>query len=187
MKKIFRTAQFLANVSMIIVAIVLTAVLVKNHFFYEATDPTTSIVKTTTKSGDPLVTQPTPPKLATPVGKAFPLENIEWKDKNLVLYLSNTCRYCTESGGFYQRLVKETTGKEVKLLAVLPQSQEDGQTYLKDLGVGIDEVYSSGLVSIGVSATPTLLLVDSKGTVVDMWKGKQKPEGETRILDKLLN
>jgi peroxiredoxin len=185
MKKTFRIVQVLANISIIIVALVLSAVAIKQYFFSRPGEmvPVSSV--RTLNNGVP--PQPEKRPVITPTGKPFPLENIEWKEKNLVLYLSTSCRYCKESAGFYQRLVKETAGKGVKLLAVLPQTDEENKSYLEGLGVNISEVYSSGLTSIGVSGTPTLLLVDSKGTIVDTWKGKQPEEGENRILDKLLN
>jgi peroxiredoxin len=185
MKKAFRIVQFLANISVIILALVVSASLIRQYFFSGPGEmvPVSSV--RTFNNGVP----PPPEKrpVIAPTGKTFPLENIEWKEKNLVLYLSTTCRYCKESAGFYQRLVKESAGKGVKLLAVLPQTDEENKSHLESLGVNIGEVYSSGLTSIGVSATPTLLLVDSKGTIVDTWKGKQPEEGENRILDKLLN
>lgn len=186
MKKLFRTVQFLANIGIVLIAIALIAIAVRQYFSPARGNviPISSVQTVGTSNSSP---PPASRPAINPVGKGFPAQNIEWKDKNLVLYLSTTCRYCKESGGFYQRLVKETAGKQVKLVAVLPQSQEEGRSYLADLGVGIKDIYNLPLGPIGVSSTPTLLMVDNKGTVTAMWKGKQNAEGENRILEKLLN
>ena len=70
-------------------------------------------------------------------------------------------------------------------MAVLPQSVEEGKDYLKGLGAGIDNVYNAQLGSIGVTATPTLLLVDENGIVSDMWRGKLSDDKEVEVINKL--
>jgi hypothetical protein len=65
---------------------------------------------------------------------------------------------------------------------VLPQEVSQGQTYLGKLGVVVDEVRQSTLGAIGVSGTPTLLLVDNKGAVKQSWLGKLSPDKETEVL-----
>lgn len=56
---------------------------------------------------------------------------------------------------------------EVRLVAVLPQEVAESRRYLLNLKVPIDEVRQSGLHALGVQATPTLILVNSKGEVVE--------------------
>lgn len=40
------------------------------------------------------------------------------------------------------------------------------------LGIGINDIVQSPLSSVGASGTPTLLLIDNRGAVVDSWVGK---------------
>ena len=118
----------------------------------------------------------------------MPLENVDWKNnkKTLVLYVSTNCRFCNESSPFYQRLVeKYADGKNLKLVAVLPQTVDEAKEHLKSLGVNINDVYNAQLRSIGVTATPTLLLVDESGIVSEMWRGKLSNDKETEVLNKL--
>lgn len=67
----------------------------------------------------------------------------------------------------------------------MPQTVEEGKQYLKNLGVDISEVYNAKLASIGVTATPTLLLIDQSGVVSDMWRGKLSDDAEKEVLSKL--
>jgi len=44
------------------------------------------------------------------------------------------------------------------------------------------EFCSAPLNAIGVMGTPTLLLVDAKGTVAQVWEGKLQADQEGRVL-----
>jgi hypothetical protein len=46
----------------------------------------------------------------------------------------------------------------------------------------VDDIRQAQVNSIGVTGTPTLLLVDEKGTVADAWQGKLQPDQETAVL-----
>lgn len=181
MKKAFRYAQFLANIATIIIAGFFGIFVIKS-FVADSSGPpriqATAAPGTTAQSAVPKT---------TPVGQAIPLENIDWtkNQKTLVLYVSTKCRYCTESGPFYQRLLKENVSNKVKFVAVLPQTVEEGREYMDKLGIKIDEIYQSPLQSIGVRSTPTLLLVNESGVVTDSWVGKLPPERQTQIISKL--
>jgi len=68
---------------------------------------------------------------------------------------------------------------------VFPQPVAEGQKYLSDLGVTVDEVQQARLDSIGVMATPTLILANADGAVVESWTGKLPGEKESELLAKL--
>jgi hypothetical protein len=51
--------------------------------------------------------------------------------------------------------------------------------------VTVDEVRQDSLDSIGVTGTPTLILVNREGAVDGVWVGKLPPEGETEVLGRL--
>jgi thioredoxin-related protein len=77
------------------------------------------------------------------------------------------------------------TSKSTKLIAVLPQEVNVGQQYLADLKVPISEVKKIDPNFLGVSGTPTLILVNNAGEVVDSWTGKLPPDKEIEVLKKL--
>lgn len=187
MRKTYRRLQFLSNIATVVIAVLLCVITIKLFFPTQPTINVANLPKSNpvTSNSNPRSTNATQ---ITPIGKTVPLENVDWKGskKTLVLYLSTTCRYCNESSPFYKRLVeKYSDDKNVKLIAVLPQSVDVAKEHLKSLGVNINDVYNSQLTSIGVSATPTLLLVNESGVVSDMWRGKLTDERETEVLNKL--
>ena len=180
MKEIYRKLQFLSNIATVVIAILLCAITVK-LFFFSTPQDTGVLHKSNT------ITTSVPSQIL-PVGRMMPLENINWKEnkKTLVLYISTNCHFCDESSPFYKRLVeKYADDKNVKLIAVLPQTVDEAKGHLKGLGVNINDVYNAKLISIGVTATPTLLLVNESGIISDMWKGKLTDDKETEVINKL--
>ncbi len=67
-------------------------------------------------------------------------------------------------------------------MAVFPQSVEDSRNYLNKLGVSVTDVVQSPLASFGVSGTPTLLLIDTHGSVTDSWVGKLSDSEAAKVI-----
>jgi hypothetical protein len=71
------------------------------------------------------------------------------------------------------------------IVAVLPQPTDEARTYLLNLGVPILVVKQAPLACVSVSATPTLMMVNSEGVVTDSWTGQLSPEFEKEVISKL--
>ena len=161
-----RKLETLTNVAIILVAVVLSAVLVKQYLL-----PNTNA-------------RPHGPEVGSKIELAgFDLAS---EDRTLLLVLQKGCHFCTESGPFYQRLAREaaTRGNRVKLLAVLPQGEDEGRKYLSDLGVPVERVAQASLGKLDVTGTPTLIML-TRGKVSDVWVGKLPGESEAEVLSKL--
>ena len=166
MSKLKQHVEFLANVSIIVVAVAICAVLVNQYFF----------------------AGPTPQTQRPAVGAkiALPGVDLSSQDKTLLLVLQKGCHYCSESAPFYQRLAREAADKvgRVKVVAVLPQAVDEGRNYLSELGVPALDVRQAQLGALSVGGTPTIIMV-SRGTVTDVWVGKLDASGESQVLSKL--
>jgi hypothetical protein len=168
MNHLYKRIELVANIAIILVAIALVGVLAKRYVFTGSN-------------------QNQPPARSN-VGTKVSQLGLDWSksDRNLVLMLSTSCRFCTESGPFYQRLVQERSQRDTfHLAAVLPQPVDEGRSYLNGLGVQIDDVKQISLPEMRVSGTPTLLLVNSAGVVTEEWLGKLPPEKENEVLSRL--
>jgi hypothetical protein len=98
--------------------------------------------------------------------------------------LSTNCHYCTESAPFYQKLQQQKPG-DLRLVAVLPQTVEQSRVYLNKLGVVIGDVVQSPLGAVGVSGTPSLILIDQGGAVRDSWVGKLSEAEATKVISQI--
>jgi hypothetical protein len=164
----YKKIELLANVAIIVIALILGVVLVKRYLL----SGTQSAV---------------PPAPRVQAGTKVELAGVDWSKsgQTLVLVLSDTCHYCTESAGFYQRLAEQKARQDgARLIAVLPQDVSRGEAYMNKLGVAVDQVQQSPLNALGVSGTPTLLLVDNQGVVKESWLGKLPPDKETEVLNR---
>src|ERR1051325_7053543 len=78
--------EIAANVSIVIVAVVIVIFFVRNYFQASKTSPS-----------------------AIAAGAKLTAQPVNWHDspKNVVLVLSTTCHFCKESSGFYRKLVED--------------------------------------------------------------------------------
>src|SRR5688572_6578656 len=104
MNKVNEKVELVANVLIVVVALLLIGVFVQRYFF-----------SSPTAANQPQRQQPT-------VGKKINLENVDFsaQPKTVVIALQTTCGYCNESAPFYKRLLKESEGKNIKFVAVFP-------------------------------------------------------------------
>jgi len=123
-----------------------------------------------------------------PIGRKLTLPGIDWEknERTLVLALQTGCHFCSESGPFYQRMLKQRARfGSTQVVAVFPQPVEESREFLKNLGVTVDEIRQGSFKDIGVRGTPTLLLVNSAGIVTEAWRGKLLPAAESAVLARL--
>lgn len=122
-------------------------------------------------------------------------------DRALVIALSPTCGFCNESMPFYKRLVdqRNQAGSRVKIVAAVPKPpaknpeaqkmaqavQAEESQKLAEAGVKPDAIVPLDFASVKVNGTPTILLVDNQGKVLDVWVGKQPEDGEEEVLEAL--
>ena len=153
--------EIAANVSIVVVAVMIVIVFARNYFLGSKTSPP-AIADGATLTGQP----------------------VNWHDntKNVVLVLSTTCHFCKESSGFYRKLVEDCRN-HARTIAFFPQTSQEAQAYLKAEYVQVDEVKHANFQSLQIGGTPTLLLVNSNGVVQKVWLGKLTEAKEKEVLD----
>lgn len=153
--------EIAANISIVIVAVVIVIVFVRNYFPASKASP-----------------------LAIAAGARLTGQPVNWHDspKNVVLVLSTTCHFCKESSGFYRKLAEDCRS-HARTVALFPQTPEEAQAYLRAEDVQVDEVKQTDFQSLQIGGTPTLLLVDSNGVVQRVWLGKLSEVKEKEVLD----
>jgi AhpC/TSA family. len=125
------------------------------------------------------------PRIST--GEHLSIPNVDWgqNKKTLVFFLKKDCAYCTSSAPFYQQLIAEASKRNVKCLAVLPNTPDEARKYLQYLELPIENIQTGSLAAYKISGTPTVLFVDDAGIVRSAWFGAQ-PDREKEMRDKLV-
>ena len=169
--KLTRGIETSANVAILIISILLCVVLVR-FYLAPASAPNPAGGPTEISAG-------------VKRGDAISVTGIDWRKngKTLLLALSTTCHFCTRSGPFYQRLAKEHG--DARLVALVPQPVEEGRAYMERLHVEVDDVRETQLGDLGVSGTPTLILVDGEGVASEVWVGALSPDKEEEVVSRL--
>ncbi len=166
------TLDMVANVAIIIVCAIAAFILIRNNFFNKpqaGQRPPEAVV------GEKLDAL----RKVVPAGT----------DRALVVAVAPTCHFCTESMPFYKRLLEERDqkGSKTKVIAAVPreEARAEEQRTMDSAGVKPDAMVVVDFQNIKVPGTPTILLVDNEGKVLDVWVGKQDSSGEDEILKTL--
>ena len=156
-----------ANVAIVLVAILVGITFVRN--WRQSENPTAKGIN---------------PKVL--VGKQFPIAQ-SWGGyrRTVVLVLSVGCHYCSASAPFYQRLTAYAASHQANVVALVPQSKEEGTQYIQQLKLKIPVVGQVDFQQIDVNGTPTLFLVDGKGLVQDVWQGQLEDNRENKVFSSL--
>src|SRR5262245_34306043 len=122
-----------------------------------------------------------------PQGTMLELPGVQWSERpqTLVMVLRKDCQFCSASAAFYRRLLEETARLRVPVIAALPDEPAASQEYLHKLGIAVPAVRTVSLSSLGVGATPTLVLVDASGAVAHSWVGQLPAAREAEVLRSL--
>ena len=82
-------------------------------------------------------------------GERLNVPNIDWKQnqKTLVFFLKKDCPYCTTSAPFYRQLIEDASKRNVKSVAILPNSIDEAHKYLQYLELPIEGVQTGSLSS----------------------------------------
>ena len=154
------------NLAVLIVALILSALLIKKYFFQPVQAPDYRIAANAT----------------------LVINGINWadSDRTVLVALAKECKYCSESAEFYRRLAAGVASQtNTRLMAVFSEKESEAETYLKQLDVPIKELRYVSLPSLGIRSVPTLVILDRNGVVTDMWMGKLSPLEEKALMSKL--
>lgn len=105
--------------------------------------------------------------------------------QTLVSVLSTKCNYCKESLPFYKQLYGEqqTAGHVTRMVAVFPDPKSEVEQYKAQNQLSVESVSALNYSTINITGTPTLILVDSSGRVLDFWVGKLSKEEEQHVIE----
>jgi thioredoxin-related protein len=171
------TLDTVANIAIILVCAIAAVVLVRNQFFPPQQQQAGGPEKG--EQFDQL-------KAVVPAGS----------NRALVVAVAPGCHFCNDSIPFYKNLIDQRNQKnsDVKFIAAVPASEkpEEAQKLVADEtqkftagGAQPDGMVNLDFAAVKVPGTPTLMLVDNTGKVLDVWVGKLDPKGEKAVLKTL--
>jgi thioredoxin-related protein len=163
----------IANIAIILVCIIAAVILIRNNFFPGSSRPAGAPPEA--KKGETYAEL----RQVVPAGT----------DRALVLALSPTCHFCNDSMPFYKQLLDQRNqkGSAVKVIAAVPGDdvKSDEEKNFTSHGIQPDSIIAVDFKKIRVPGTPTVLLVDNQGKILDVWVGKLDGSREREVLARL--
>lgn len=164
-KKLKDILDVATSVVVVLFAVVAIGVLVKNYFAPPHAKTSVAIKK----------------------GTVFPaIAGLDYKQtqQTLILALNVDCRYCTRSVPFYNSLMRsrQENGSQVNIVAAFINKDASlVKTYTDEKQLSVQAIAGVDLDKLDIHSTPTLILVDSAGKVLDSWIGELQPDGEREV------
>jgi hypothetical protein len=106
------------------------------------------------------------------------------KGATLVAVVRSTCHFCTESMPFYKELA---AGPAVRFVVVSDEPATVTRAYLATHDIRAAQIVSAPPSALGVSGTPTVLAVDSRGVIRAREVGKLFADKQRQIISVLAN
>lgn len=101
--------------------------------------------------------------------------------RTLILVTSSHCHFCQRSMPFYKRLTSMAHAAGVRVLGLATEDPEVNRDFLLQNGLYVDGVASVKANNVDVHGTPTLIIVDNRGTVIASWEGEIAPRKEKAV------
>jgi len=127
--------------------------------------------------------KPPPPPPAYAAGQRVDVP-AAWYDsspKTLIIFGRSSCVACEKAQPFLKGLVTRLNGRAAAVFAHPHGDDAADTTFAKSLGITNDRIVVTGS-GLRVNATPTILLVNKNGTVLEAWEGAGPPEKQSSIL-----
>lgn len=103
---------------------------------------------------------------------------------SIVVALSTNCQYCTASMPFYNRLqaLDAVANGRVTLSVIALQAAPQMREYLASHDVRIERIVQFPDAGVSIRGTPTLILVNADGEVVNSWAGQLETAEEAAVI-----
>jgi hypothetical protein len=115
-----KRVEVLANIAVIVTSILLCSVLVKKYYIDKNKAGATTLANSSAGNGSS--------KRTVQPGSKVSLEGVDWTQasRTLVLALSTTCHFCTESAPLYRQIEQQRVN-DLKIVSVFPQNVADAK------------------------------------------------------------
>ncbi|MFN2492960.1 MAG: TlpA family protein disulfide reductase [Pyrinomonadaceae bacterium] len=105
----------------------------------------------------------------------------------LLIAMSTQCGHCTASIPFYNQLagLKSNGKAQLRIVTAFSNPDENVRQYVEQHQLKLEAKNSVDFRQLKIAGTPTMILVDPSGRVVDFWVGELSSEDQQRVVQSL--
>ena len=103
--------------------------------------------------------------------------------KTLLISMSAKCANCDESLLFFHKLREKAINSSdaPRMIALFPESEKEVENYARQRRLTLETQSGINLKALNMPGTPTVVLVNNKGQIIDFWVGKLSNDIEQQI------
>ena len=108
---------------------------------------------------------------------------LDQSENTLVVAMATDYATCMEDLGFYRKLVGEKLDRErsFRLIALWREPERRVACFLGEGTRDLPFIANVDLGLLGITAVPTAVLLDNRGTILDFWIGKLSKDTQSQI------
>jgi hypothetical protein len=108
---------------------------------------------------------------------------LDQSGNTLVVAMATDCATCMEDLGFYRKLVGEKLDRErsFRFIALWREPERRVSFFLGEGTRDLPFIANVDLGLLGITAVPTAVLLDNRGTILDFWIGKLSKDTQSQI------
>jgi hypothetical protein len=130
------------------------------------------------------------PQSGFQTGQALPrLPQVDYSSspQTVLIAMNTQCHFCTESISFYNDLARAQQGKDktTRIIAVFPNAESEVRQYVQQNQLQLETIAGADLKALNIRGTPTIILVNKSGKVLDFWVGKLSEDEKRQITNVL--
>jgi thiol-disulfide isomerase/thioredoxin len=164
-KRLRTQLEVTTNILVVLVVLGAVAIIARNYFASRRTESPSKIQVGT-------------------IFPAIPQVHLNQSPKTLILALSVHCRFCIQSIPLYHRLaeVARENKDSFRIVAIFLNKESDlVSQFAEEHKLAILAVPSVDFASAKIAKTPTLVLVDNNGKVLESWVGQLSEDQEKDV------
>jgi peroxiredoxin len=109
-----------------------------------------------------------------------PVEWYQGASHTLLLFARASCTACRAAQPFFKRLIDDIGATARVVLVTSAGEADEDARYARELGLE-SQAIRTAIPGLNVRVTPTLVLVDRQGTIIQAWEGVGPAEKQTEI------
>jgi peroxiredoxin len=158
-----RNLEIVTNIAILLVAFLIVGTFAGNYFLKQSKPRLSSGLR---------------------VGQTFSqIQGVTYKEspQTLLIALSTKCGYCAASVPFYERLAESRQeNPATHVVGIFPDSGEEIKQFAEQQHLSI-ESRTADFKGLGLNSTPTIILLDREGKVLNFWVGQLSAQGEAEV------